>query len=524
LARFCFKDLKRSKNMTGEIKSVVILGGGTAGWMTAAALARFVVSENTKVTLVESDTIGTVGVGEATIPHIRVFNELLGIDEAAFMKQTNATYKLGIRFSGWGNKQSEYYHPFGDHGFPIDGIGFHHYWLAAKQLGINLQSFDSFSMANVLAREKKFTYPSADPDHVLSTFSYAYHIDASAYAAFLRSYSESKGINRIEGDVTSIMKNSETGFVESLMLASGISVEGDLFIDCSGFRSIILGRELGVEFQSWKHWLPCDSALAVPTENESEILPYTRSTAKSAGWCWQIPLMHRMGNGHVFSSEFTNPQDARDELWRNLSTKPLRDPALIKFEAGIRQKSWDKNCVAVGLACGFLEPLESTSIYLIEVAILKLLELFPVDKNYGVEENEFNRQMENEYLKIRDFIILHYAINQRSEDFWRYCANMSLPSSLQEKVDVFKSTAQIVEYDSGLFMPPSWLAVYLGQNLLPSNWDSRLTHTKIKQAESLLKQIPEHLTQIANRITAHNMVLAKSQQPAAQMSLYGVRR
>lgn len=510
--------------MIGEIKSVVILGGGTAGWMTAAALARFVVSDNTKVTLVESETIGTVGVGEATIPHIRVFNELLGIDEAAFMKQTHATYKLGIRFSGWGNKQSNYYHPFGDHGFPIDGIAFHHYWLGAKHSGIDLQSFDSFSMANVLAREKKFTYPSADPDHVLSTFSYAYHIDASAYAAFLRSYSEGKGVKRIEGEVTSIVKNSETGFVESLMLASGISVEGDLFIDCSGFRSRILGQELGVEFESWKHWLPCDSAVAVPTESETEILPYTRSTAKKAGWCWQIPLVHRMGNGLVFSSEFTNSQDAKDELWGNLTAKPLRDPTLIKFEAGIRKKSWEKNCIAIGLACGFLEPLESTSIYLIEVAILKLLELFPVDTNLVIEEQEFNRQMENEYLKIRDFIILHYAINQRSEDFWRYCANMSLPLSLQEKIDVFKSTAHIVEYDSGLFMPPSWLAVYFGQNLFPSDWDARLTDTKIKDALPLLKQIPEHLTQIAARITAHDMALAKNQQPAAQMSLYGVRR
>lgn len=505
------------------IKKYVILGGGTAGWMTAAAFARFLHTKSVQIVLIESDVIGTVGVGEATIPHIRAFNDMLGIEESVFMQAVNATYKLGIRFSGWGRSDSDYYHPFGDHGFPIKGIGFHHYWLGAKNAGADIASFDSFSMANVLAREKKFTYPSSDSDDVLSTFSYAYHIDATAYAKFLRSYTEGR-VTRIEGEVVSVAKNIETGFIESLTLASGECIEGDLFIDCSGFRSRLLGQELDIKFQSWKKWLPCDSALAVPTEGNLLQQPYTHSSAKKAGWCWKIPLQHRIGNGHVFSSDFTSRADALDELKNNLSGEMKKDPISIRFEAGVREKTWEKNCIAVGLACGFLEPLESTSIYLIEVAILKILELLPTEsKNCLLEEKEFNRQMENEYLKVRDFIILHYAVNQRTEEFWKYCANMSLPDTLQEKIDVFKATAQIVEYDAGLFMPPSWLAVYFGQGLFPANIDSRLTPKSIQEATSLLKEMPAHLNRVVSQIDAQKQKI-DGRPPASQMSLYGVRR
>ncbi|QEY18167.1 tryptophan 7-halogenase [Cellvibrio sp. KY-GH-1] len=505
------------------IKKYVILGGGTAGWMTAAAFARFVSSENAQIVLIESDAIGTVGVGEATIPHIRAFNDMLGIKESHFMQSVNATYKLGIRFTGWGNETSDYYHPFGDHGFPIKGVGFHHYWLGAKNAGAGIAPFDSFSVGNVLAREKKFSYPSANPDDVLSTFSYAYHIDATAYAKLLRTYAEDR-VTRIEGQVVTVNKNTETGFIESLTLASGQCVEGDLFIDCSGFRSRLLGQELGVEFQSWKKWLPCDSALAVPTEGNVVMQPYTHSTAKTAGWCWKIPLTHRIGNGHVFSSEFTNSEQALRELEANLSGDMIRDPALIKFEAGVREKTWKNNCIAIGLACGFLEPLESTSIYLVEVAILKLLELLPRDcKNCALEEDEFNRQMENEYLKVRDFIILHYALNDRPEEFWRHCANMTLPNSLQEKIDIFKTTAHVVEYDTGLFMPPSWLAVYLGQGLFPGNLDSRLTESNIHEAIGLIRGMPAHLNQIVSQL-GESATSVAAHPPASRMSLYGIRR
>lgn len=331
-------------------------------------------------------------------------------------------------------------------------------------------------------------------------------------------------MTRIEGEVISVAKNSETGFIESLTLASGQCIEGDLFIDCSGFRSMLLGQELGVEFQSWKKWLPCDSALAVPTEGRSVMQPYTHSSAKKAGWCWQIPLVHRVGNGHVYSSAFTSREEALDELINNLSGGMKKDPISIRFEAGIRKKSWEKNCIAIGLACGFLEPLESTSIYLVEAAILKLLELLPNDsKNCSIEKTEFNRQMECEYLKVRDFIILHYALNQREEDFWKYCANMVLPDSLQEKIDVFKTTAHIVEYDSGLFMPPSWLAVYLGQGLFPNNIDSRLTPNTIQNSLTLLKEMPAHLNQIVGQIGVQKKAV-RGRPPASRMSLYGIGR
>ena len=504
------------------IKKYVILGGGTAGWMTAAALARFVNTAETQIVLIESDAIGTVGVGEATIPHIRAFNDMLGIDEAAFMQAVNATYKLGIRFSGWGSPDSDYYHPFGDHGAPINGIGFHHYWSGAKKAGFDIAPFDSFSMANILARNKKFTYPSPDPDNPLSTFSYAYHIDATAYAHFLRDHSAER-VTRVEGEVVSIAKNVDTGFIESLTLAKGQCITGDFFIDCSGFRSKLLGGALGIEFQSWKKWLVCDSALAVPTEGDLGMQSYTRSIAKKSGWCWQIPLAHRIGNGHVYSSAFISKEDALSELVNNFPGDMKREPISLKFEAGIRKKTWEKNCVAIGLACGFLEPLESTSIYLIQVAILRLLELLPNDpKNCLLEETEFNRQMEDEYFKIRDFIILHYALNNRDEDFWRYCANMELPESLQQKINIFKTTAHVVDYDIGLFMPPSWLAVYLGQGLIPDNIDSRLTPDCIQDAIGRISVIPKNLQRLVNQIDKNKPLMAGP--PGARMSLYGIRR
>lgn len=504
-------------------RTYVILGGGTAGWMTAAAFARFVNSENAKIILIESDSIGTVGVGEATIPHIRVFNDMLGIDEAVFMREVNATYKLGIRFSGWGDSKSDYYHPFGDHGFTINHIPFHHYWLGAKALGLDVGSFDMYSMANVLASREKFTYPSSNPRDVLSTFSYAYHLDAAAYAKLLRSYAEARGVVRIEGEMRSVNRNNMTGYIESLILNSGQQINADFFIDCSGFRSRLLGQELAVEFESWKKWLPCDSALAVPTENTSPTKPYTRSTAKTAGWCWQIPLVHRTGNGHVFCSEFTTKDNAYEELKSQLPGKMLKEPMLIKFEAGIRKKTWEKNCVAIGLACGFLEPLESTSIYLIEVAILKLLELLPVDTtDCSIEEGEFNRQMSDEYVKVRDFIILHYALNNRPEAFWKFCAEMQLPSSLQEKINTFKSTAQVTEYDSGLFRPPSWLAVYFGQGLLPTNLDSRLSTVNIQASVDDVKNYASQLLEAADKIEVHPDKPQRS--PGSKMSLYGIRR
>ncbi|MDZ4263476.1 MAG: tryptophan halogenase family protein, partial [Pseudomonadota bacterium] len=502
----------------------------TAGWMTAAALSRFINPSATNIVLVESDAIGTVGVGEATIPHIRVFNDMLGIDEHEFMVCTNATYKLGIRFDGWGTAKSDYYHPFGDHGFPIKGIPFHQYWLRARQLSsAHIEPFDRYSLANVMAREERFNFPAADSNLVESTYSYAYHLDASAYARFLRNYSEMNGVRRVEGEVTSVQLNTDTGFIESLMLADGERISGDLFIDCSGFRARLIGQEMQVPFQSWQSWLPCDRALAMPTESAASIVPYTRSSAKPAGWCWQIPLQHRLGNGHVYSSAFCSDEMAAELLLAHVPAKSLAEPKPLRFEAGMRARAWEKNCVAMGLSSGFLEPLESTSIYLIQVGIYKLLELLPARNDFALDAKEFNRLVKDEYEKIRDFIILHYCVNQRPEAFWQYCANMSLPDSLQHKMEIFKQGAQVVEYEAGLFMPPSWLAVYFGQGLFPEKIDSRVQQMAMDEVLPLLKQIPDHLYHVANKMPSHALALralgrGKKNDVKPLLSLYGGRR
>lgn len=510
-----------------SIKKIVILGGGTAGWMTAAALSRFVKSETTEIVLVESAAIGTVGVGEATIPHIRVFNDMLGIDENEFMCRTHATYKLGIRFEGWGGESSDYLHPFGDHGFPIKGIPFHHYWLRARQQA-EVEAFDRYSLANVMAAGERFIYPSAKQDSVESTFSYAYHLDAGAYAVFLRDYSEARGVQRVEGEVVSVKLNQDSGFIESLNLGNGEIIAGDFFIDCSGFRARLLGQELKVPFTSWNRWLPCDRAFAMPSELIAAIRPYTRSSAKSAGWCWQIPLQHRMGNGHVFCSSFCSDQQAVDTLLAHVQGKPLADPRRIDFEAGMRYRAWEKNCVAIGLASGFLEPLESTSIYLIQVGIYKLLELLPISSDFELDAKEFNRMVADEYEKIRDFIILHYHLNNRTEGFWQQTANMSVPDSLQHKMQVFKESAVVVEYDAGLFMPPSWLAVYLGQGFFPERTDSRVQQIPPQELLPLIQKIPDHLSSLVEKMPSHMAALQKlsAGERAAnyvkpRMSLYG---
>lgn len=498
--------------------------------MTAAALSRFVKSETTDIILVESAAIGTVGVGEATIPHIRVFNDMLGIDEDEFMRSTRATYKLGIRFDGWGSESSDYFHPFGDHGFPIKGIPFHHYWLRARKLA-EVETFDRYSLANVMAASERFIYPSANQNSVESTFSYAYHLDAGAYARFLRDYSEACGVQRIEGEVVSVTLNQDTGFIQSLNLGDGKILAGDFFIDCSGFRARLLGQELKVPFTSWNRWLPCDRAFAMPSELTADIRPYTRSSAKSAGWCWQIPLQHRMGNGHVFCSSFCTDQQAVDILLTHVQGKPLADPRRIDFEAGMRYHAWEKNCVAIGLASGFLEPLESTSIYLIQVGIYKLLELLPISSDFELDAKEFNRMVSDEYEKIRDFIILHYHLNNRAEGFWQQTATMNIPDSLQHKMEVFKESASVVEYDAGLFMPPSWLAVYFGQGLFPEKIDSRIEQISTHELLPLVQKIPEHLRHLVKKMPSHTAALhalssgkmaTNSVKP--RMSLYGGAR
>lgn len=513
-----------------HIKQIIIVGGGTAGWMTAAALARVIEPARTRIRLIESEQIGTVGVGEATVPHLRVFNDMLGIDEHEFMARTQATYKLGINFVGWGGTDSSYIHPFGVHGFEAGDVPFYHHWLYARSRGMPIE-FDDFSFGVVAAKSGRFAYPQEDPASVHSSYSYAYHIDAGLYAAFLREYSEARGVERTEGRIVGVDTNPDTGFIDALNLDDGSSIAGDLYIDCSGFRSLLMGDALQIGFEDWSHWLPCDSAVAVPSESDpAQPKPYTLSIAESAGWRWQIPLQHRTGNGYVYSSAHLADDQAEECLLRGLPGQALAQPRILRFKAGRREKSWHKNCVAIGLSSGFLEPLESTSIYLIQVGIYKLMELLPDLDFDPLNEREFNRLVDDEYRKIRDFLILHYVVNSRDDsNFWRYCADMPLPDSLEEKLTLFKKTAKVVQYQNGLFMEPSWLAVYLGQGLYPERVDPRLARYAPESIEQQLRKMSDYLNDAARTLPSHADALGAlgvgPKNPVSPtMSLYGARR
>src|SRR5690349_16195863 len=450
---------------------IVIVGGGTAGWMSAAALAGVLTREQVSVRLVESDEIGTVGVGEATLPQMKEFNDYVGIIESDMMRKTNATFKLGIEFVDWGYKGSSYIHPFGAHGKPTGAIAFHHQWVRALKAGRDY-NIEDFSYAIVAARNNKFEFPAGDPAAINSTYSYAYHFDASLYARFLRDFAEARGARRTEGKVVDVALHPESGDIASIKLQSGESIGGDLFIDCSGFRGLLIGRDPKNSFEDWTKWLPCDTALAVPCASAGQLTPHTRSTAREAGWQWRIPLQVRTGNGYVFSSAFISEDAAAATLMKNLDGAPLDEPRRIRFKAGRRLKSWRGNCLSIGLASGFLEPLESTSIYLIQMAIVNLLKLFPRKPIDPVLIDEFNRLVDLEYERVRDFLILHYYANTRDDsEFGKYCRNMDVPDSLREKIALFVHRGHVEKYKDGLFAPPSWLSVFLGQGLRPKHYD-----------------------------------------------------
>jgi tryptophan 7-halogenase len=452
---------------------VVILGGGTAGWMTAAALIRHLPHACT-VRLIESEEIGIVGVGEATLPHIRFFVESLGIDEGDFMRATHATFKLGIDFHDFGRIGSHYLHPFGSFGSVLNGVPFHHYWLRMRAAGLGDDLF-GYSIANVMAAEKRFAPPSTDTNSMLSTYNYAYQFDATLFGPYLRSYAIARGVERTEGKVVVVEQHPESGDVAALAMASGERIEGDLFVDCSGFGALLIGRTLGAEWEDWSHWLPCDRAVALPcTSPPGPIEPYTRATAMAAGWRWRIPLQHRVGNGYVYSSAHISDQDAADAIVAAVEREPMAEPRLLRFRAGRRKRSWVGNVVAVGLASGFLEPLESTSIYLTQGAIAQLVDLFPPGPITDVERDEFNLLVDLEYDRIRDFLILHYHATTRDDSaFWNHVRTMAVPDSLSEKMELFRVAGRIAKYTNGLFFEPSWLAVYIGQGIVPEGWDQR---------------------------------------------------
>lgn len=456
-----------------EIEEVCILGGGTAGWMTAAGLSHKLKGLPVNIRLVESDEIGIVGVGEATLPHIRAFNDTLNISETELMKATDATFKLGIEFCDWGRIGDRYIHPFGDYGPTIGEVPFYQFWLRLKAMG-DTSRLDEYSYAVMAAENGRFRHPSADPAASGSSFGYAYQFDASKYAAFLRAYSERNGVTRTEGKVVETTLDPESGFVQSIRLDDGTVITADLFVDCSGFRGVLIEQALQSGYEDWTNWLPCNRALAVPCESRGRLDPFTRATARQAGWQWRIPLQHRVGNGHVYCSDFTNDDDAAQILLANLEGPATADPRKLFFTTGRRRHFWNKNVVAIGLSAGFLEPLESTSINLIQDGITELLQLFP-DKSFAQSDiDEYNRRMGLHFERVRDFLLLHYVANQRDDGkMWRHFQNLTLPDSLQEKITAWLTRGYIIKYEFGLFLPPSWVAVMLGQNLVPKGYDRR---------------------------------------------------
>ena len=452
---------------TGPLQQIVIVGGGSAGWMTAAALAD-ALGKSCTITLIESEMIGTVGVGEATIPPIRNFNQRLGIDEATFVRETAGSYKLGIQFVDWSRLGHSYFHPFGQYGAEFDTVPFYHYWMRESLAGRIAEPIDEFSMCWAMAKAGLFAHPQADRRKIQSTFDYAYHFDAGLYAAFLRRFAEARGVTRIEGRVIDVAQRGEDGFIESVTLDNGTSVAGEFFVDCSGFRGLLIEDTLKAGYENWQQWLPCDRAVAVPCAKQDTITPYTRSTAKSAGWQWRIPLQHRTGNGYVHCSEFISEDEATATLMSTLDGEAAGDPRTLHFVTGRRSRFWDRNCVAIGLSAGFMEPLESTSLHLIQYGILRLIALLPDREMSPLLAREYNAQTTAEYERIRDFLILHYKATTRDDaELWRYCSAMAIPATLQYKIDHFRGHGMLVSDERELFANPSWIAVYLGQDIVP---------------------------------------------------------
>ncbi len=486
-----------TENMSSRVARVVILGGGTAGWMTAAALSR-VLAPQVSVTLLESEAIGTVGVGEATIPTIHWFNQLVGIDEAEFLAATKASFKLGIEFVDWARPNHRYFHPFGTYGVELPGVAFHHRWLKAQAEGLNLP-LDALSLATQLAYANRFAKPAGDARSILSSLGYAYHFDASLYAQYLRGLAERAGVRRVEGRLAAVARHPETGFVTALTTEAGETLVGDLFIDCSGFRALLIEGEMAAGYDDWSHWLPCDSAVAVPCARVAETTPYTRSTARAAGWQWRIPLQHRTGNGYVYSRAFISDDEAADTLIANLAGEALADPRVLRFTAGRRKRCWIGNVVAIGLSSGFLEPLESTSIHLIQSGIAKLLTLFPDRDCDPALAQRFNRVFADDMDNIKDFLILHYhATADKAEPLWAHCRAMALPDTLIEREHHYRTTGRVMVHSDDLFREASWLAVLNGQGILANGYnpladalDAAANHAQVQQiADVVARAVP----------------------------------
>ncbi len=487
-----------------QIRKIVILGGGTAGWMVASGLSRLIRDKSVKIELVESETIGTVGVGEATIPHIVYYNRLLGLQEDDFVRKTNATFKLGIEFVNWGRIGESYIHSFGPYGVPMEGIHFHHFWLRHRQ-GNNAPHIDDYNLQILAAREGKFQRPDkSKPGSPLSTIEYAFQFDASLYAKFMRDFAERNGVKRTEGKVVEVSQRAEDGFIESLKLDNGKVVEGELFIDCSGFKGLLIEETLRTGYDDWSAYLPCNRAVARACEKVGPATPYTRATAKEAGWQWRIPLQSRTGNGHVYCSEFISDEQAVESLNSDLDGKPISDPNFLRFTTGIRKKTWNKNVVSLGLAAGFLEPLESTSIHLIQTAVARLMTNFP-DKSFNQPDIDyFNRRTLLEYEQVRDFLILHYYATQRDDSaFWNYCRNMEIPETLKDRIAVYLENGRLYRHDNELFAETSWFAVMEGQNFRPKRYHPVAEYLPQNELDSRMAEIRRATLRCAEVMPTH---------------------
>ncbi|KQM64901.1 tryptophan halogenase [Sphingomonas sp. Leaf17] len=477
-------------------RTIVIVGGGTAGWMAAAMLARFLEAGWT-IRLVESDAIGTVGVGEATIPQIRLFNAALGIDEGDFLRATKGTIKLGIEFAGWTTPNARYMHGFGAVGRPLGLIGFHQYWLRANAKA-KVQPFGDYA-PNITAAYAGRHAPARGP----TPLPYAYHFDAGLYAGYLRTLAEARGVKRTEGRVVAVDRDAATGDITAVTLDDQRRVAGDLFVDCTGFRALLLGRTLDVGFDDWSYWLPCDRAMAVPCARVADPVPYTRATARAAGWQWRIPLQHRTGNGLVYASAFLSDDEAAATLLGNLDGAALGDPRPIRFTAGKRRAFWSHNCIAIGLASGFLEPLESTSIHLVQTAIARLLQNLPGPGTNDAARHAYNRQTHREYDRIRDFLILHYHANRRDEPMWRAARAMALPKDLTAKLALWRERAQVSREDDELFTEAGWTQVLIGQDILPDAWHPLADQVASDDLSVFLNTAATMAARVATSLPAH---------------------
>ena len=487
-------------------RRIVIAGGGTAGWMAAAALGK-TLGNLAQITLVESDAIGTIGVGESTIPPIRTFNNLLGIDESEFMRRTQATFKLGIEFDNWGGIGERYFHSFGITGKDHWSAGFQHFWLNGRERD-HTDPYDVYCLELVAARAGKFAHLPGDG------LNYAYQLDSTLYARFLRELAEREGVQRHEGKIAAVRTNAQGGEINSLLLESGNVIEGDFFLDCTGFRALLIGEALGSAFEDWTHWLPCDRAIALQTESVEPPAPFTRAIAHDCGWRWRIPLQHRTGNGIVYASASMDDESALERLLRDIAGVPRTEPNMLRFRAGVRPRQWVGNCLAVGLSGGFMEPLESTSIHLIQRAVLRLLRMLPMD---GISERdiaEFNDQQMQDMLQIRDFIILHYkATSRQDSDFWRYVHDMPVPDALGHKIELFRETGRVFRRNEELFQENSWVQVMMGQGIMPQAHHpiaAKLTDAELSHFLGGIKQgiarsvgsMPTHEAYIANYCSA----------------------